>query len=558
MAFNVPIQQPLTKAQSEALGKLGSMNNLLTIPFKAYFDRPKGEQISLLDFLTKITDATLGVNYIDNLIMDFIDDFLDEKSEKLQDIIIKALSEALDKKPITIKKNVSNKDWLNQNVKPELNLAMVILKGYIMKKVLILIFGPKNRIKPLTLPPNNYGNNFLLTTNYDDLSADDYLNNAALQNAMFTTVNTVSNSFGDIEYNIIKLKEQLEKGLVTFTVSCQDVKINLPVSILESADSIIDNNIKVYLQGTTVGGGPVTYQNPVGVVVELNGYVESETQRINSEENASSVRMSWIRILLDKLINLIPLVLYPLLQKILDRINLEIQEAEAAVSGSTLDIPQDTPVIGEEIGEVKDPLYNVIVVKVNTTIVPGTFKVYVNNETFTDNGKGSLSGSQGGTGSIDYNTGVGNIESTTSFPNGQIITADYNKTPKEPLAINFPRLTVENTLGLFTSIKDDIKNGRSLLDKESTFYKVMMNAIYSIVLSLILKKVLPKITKLITKALAKRKANQAKRKFKRMQEKIKLYREQAQEIEKKKEAAIALKAVKAVFDYVKTNNETTA
>ena len=153
---------------------------------------------------------------------------------------------------------------------------MELLKALLIKKIIILIYGPKDRIKPLKLPPNNYGNNFYLTQNYTDLSPDDYLDNAALSDVMFTTVNTVSSTYGDVEYNIIKLREQLEKGIITFTVSCQDVKINLPESILQSADAIIDNNIKVFLQGQTVGGGQVTYQNPAGVLVELNGYVDSE------------------------------------------------------------------------------------------------------------------------------------------------------------------------------------------------------------------------------------------------------------------------------------------
>ena len=149
MAFNVPIQQPLTGAQSEALSKLSSMNNLLTIPFKKFFDRPKSQQISLLDFLTKIADATLGVGYIDNLIMSFINRLFDKGSDELVSAIIKGLAAALDAKPITIKQGISNKDWLDQNVKQELNVAMELLKALLIKKIIILIYGPKDRIKPI-------------------------------------------------------------------------------------------------------------------------------------------------------------------------------------------------------------------------------------------------------------------------------------------------------------------------------------------------------------------------------------------------------------------------
>lgn len=549
MAFNVPIQQPLTGAQSEALSKLSSMNNLLTIPFKKFFDRPKSQQISLLDFLTKIADATLGAGYIDNLIMSFMTKLFDKGSDDLEKVIIKGIAKALDAKPITIKQGISNKDWLDQNVKQELHVAMEILKALLVKKIMILIYGPRDRIKPFKLPPNNYNNNFYLTVNYNDLDPDAYLDNASLSDVMFTTVNTVSNTFGDIEYNIIKLREQLEKGIITFTVSCQDVKINLPESILQSADAIIDNNIKVFLQGQTVGGGSVTYQNPTGVLVELNGHIENETQRINGEENAGAVKKSWIRILLDKLINLLPLVLFPILQKILDKINKEIQSQAAGATGSNVTPPANIPV-SEEVGKGKGFTNTVFTASMLTTIVPNTVSVSFNSTTLTDNGNGSLSGPNGVTGNIDYNTGVGTITTQTPIADGVSIFANYQKTPENPFAVNIPLLTVENTLGLLTSVKNDVGKDKSIFDKNSVFYKIVMNGIYSLVLALILKKVVPKITKLITKALAKRKANQLARKFKRFQERAKLIQEMAREVEKKAEAAAALKALKVVYDYV--------
>ena len=562
MAFNVPVQNPLTGAQSEALSKLQTMNNLLVIPFKKFFDRPKSEQISLLDFLTKITDSVFGVGYIDSLIMTFFNDLFDKNSEKLESSIIKGIAKALDSKtkadgsPITIKQGMSNEEWLTANVKPELHVAMRILKAILVKKAIQLMFGPKDKIKPLKLPPNNYGNNFYLTQNYTDLTPDQYLDNAALQDVMFTTINVASNTYGDIEYNIVQLKEQLAKGIVTFTVSCQDVKINLPESILQSADAVIDNNIKVYLQGTTQGGGQVTYQNPSGVLVGLNGHVENETQRINSEENAAAVRKSWIRIMLDKMINLLPIVLYPILQKILDKINLELQQQAAAISGSNVTPPANTP-ITETIGSTngtKDNIFIVNGITGSTTIAPGTLKVSYDNETFVDGGSGSLLSNLNNIGTIDYNTGVGSFTTTNTTPTGSTIVAKYEATPPSPFAINFPLLTVDNTLGLFTSIKDDAKNNRSLFDKNSTFYKIIMNAIYSILLTLILKKAIPKITKLIAKALAKRKASQLQRKFKRYQERAKLLQQQAEELEKKAQAGLALRALKVVYDYANANS----
>jgi hypothetical protein len=444
MAFNVPTQQPLTSSQNEALSKLNSMNNLLTIPFKQFFDKPKSKQISLLDFLTMIANAILGTGYIDTLILKFINDLFDKNSVKLEQAIIKALAGALDKKPITIKQGVSNKDWLTANVEPELHAAMSILKAVLIKRIMILIYGPKQRMNPMSIPTGTYDNSYLSDNGqYDDLNPDDYLDNASLSDVMFTTVNTESNSFGDVEMNIVKLKQQLEKGQVTFTVSCQDIKINLPESILQSADDAIGNNVLAYFQGPTVGGGPQTYQNPTKVLVELTGHVDSEVQRINNEENVSAVRKSWLRILLDKIINLLPLVLYPVLRKVLGKINTEIQN----------------------------------------------------------------------------DTGVN------------------------------PELTVENTLGLAVAIKNGLSD-KNLFEKNSVFYKIMMNAIYSIVLALILKKLIPKITKLITKALAKKRSNDLMRKTRRLRARAKLLQEQSKEIEKKAIAAKALTVIKPIINYV--------
>lgn len=443
MAFQVPVQQPLTGAQNEALSKLNSMNNLLTIPFKNIFDKPKSQQISLLDYLTLIANSILGTGYIDMMIMKFINDLFDKNSLKLEKAIINGIAKALDAKPIQISATQSNKDWLTANVQNELHLAMQILKAVLIKRIMVLIYGPKTRMTPMKIPTGTYNNAYLPDDGfYEDLTPDDYLDNSSLSDVMFTTVNTESNTFGDVEFNIVKLKQQLEKGQITFTVSCQDVKINLPEKILQSADSAIENNV-AFFKGQTVGGQPATYQNPSKVLVELTGHVDNEVQRINNEENVSAVRKSWLRILLDKIINLLPIALYPILRKILDKINAE-------------------------------------------------------------------------------------VASRAPFVN--------------------PNLTVENTLGLAVALKNSFSD-KSLFEKNSVFYKTIMNAIYAVVLALILKKLIPKITRLIAKALAKKRANALQRKFKRLQARAKLLQEVGQNAQKKVMAAKALTALKPIINF---------
>ena len=88
-----------------------------------------------------------------------------------------------------------------------------------------------------------------------------------------------------------------------------------------------------------------------------------------------------------------------------------------------------------------------------------------------------------------------------------------------------------------------------MFDKNSVFYKTIMNAIYATVLALILKKLIPKITKLITKALAKKRAQALQRKFKRLQARAKLLQEAGRNAEKKLMAARALTALKPIINF---------
>ena len=327
MAFNVPVQSPLTQTQEQVLAKLGSLNSLLTIPFKTFSVKSKKEQISLLDYMTKIADSVLGSGYIDLLIIKFINELFDKNSEKLEKAIIKSLAASYDEKSITISQSKSNQQWLEENVQPELHIAFQILKALLVKKIICMIFGPKDRMAMPNLN-GNYSNPYL-PNNFDDLPPNQLLDNSSLADVMFTTVNTESNSFGDSELNIVKLKEQLEKGQITFTISCQDVKVNLPQSILADLDENIENNI-AFFNGSTTGGNTVTYQNPANGFVALTSYINDETQRTNNEENKNAINKSWLRILLDKIINLLPLALMPILTIIVSRVNKNIENETGA------------------------------------------------------------------------------------------------------------------------------------------------------------------------------------------------------------------------------------
>ena len=62
----------------------------------------------------------------------------------------------------------------------------------------------------------------------------------------------------------------------------------------------------------------------------------------------------------------------------------------------------------------------------NVPVVSGTLSITDSVETFSDNGDGTLTGSLGGTGTIDYDTGAYSVTFNTAPANAQAITADYN------------------------------------------------------------------------------------------------------------------------------------
>jgi hypothetical protein len=63
---------------------------------------------------------------------------------------------------------------------------------------------------------------------------------------------------------------------------------------------------------------------------------------------------------------------------------------------------------------------------VHHPIIVGSLSVTDGTETFSDNSDGTLTGSLGGAGTIDYNTGAGTLSFTTAPAWGTEITADYN------------------------------------------------------------------------------------------------------------------------------------
>ena len=326
------------------------------------FNPPPAEQVSVFDYLKKLIESILGTAALDLYLKTFLDKMFDPNNDKLERMVIKSMAKSLDANGINLSSssgalsaiqggfadlatlqaasagsnsstvsNVANtafatnlsasgaissvtnntnstgsgtalgssalasslnnspstsqtnEEWLIQHVLPLLNAAFRVVKAEIVKQIITMVFGPKEK---MSKDPVQQG----------------YLLNAAICSSdMFSMSNPTSESDGDFEFNKVELKKRLEKGEVIFTISCQDVKIKLPESILEQADYVIANN----------SNPSKPKVNPAIMFEQISNVVTAEAQRINSPENANAIRKSFLQIIVEKVLNLVTVAIEP-------------------------------------------------------------------------------------------------------------------------------------------------------------------------------------------------------------------------------------------------------
>jgi len=306
MAYNVPIQNPLTESQSELVAKVSSMKNLLSIPVFPKINIPKNKQISTFDYLQKVMQS-LGVQP-EVLFTLFLDKIFDQANTFMEDNIIDSIAESIAKKGRALPNinqgiNNLNSDTI-QSFKQQ-NAAYLnsivpsnflsVFKQKIAKDLTLMIFGGK------------------------DTSAGQYLNgDVAERDRLINSAVCAANNFDlsapaiirdqDLEFNRIALKRQLEQGQVEFEVNCQTIKIKLP----EDPTFIFEGG------GTdTIGGQAITPAQSLEVVVN---YVQNQTQNINNEQNANQAGKSFFRIMIEKLIGYFGTIIYAYVDPIFEGI----------------------------------------------------------------------------------------------------------------------------------------------------------------------------------------------------------------------------------------------
>lgn len=315
MAFKGPVVSPLNENQEKTLAQLGSLKNILTLPVRKQLNIAAEKQISSFDYLLRIAKATVGQAFVDILIKKFIDQIFDPNNDKLERIILKGIAKTLDerKKKISSNPNISNEEWLIQNALPALQLIFMEVKVLIVKQIIAMIFGPKDKMT-FTNP--------VLTTIAPTPSTNETLNEVLAAESMFSLTTSEGNEFGDTEYNLVKLRQQLEEGMVQFTISCQDIKIKLPENFDQDMDDML-NGILVNVTGSNGPGTTGQIKNPTIAFDYINNHVANEMQRINNQENVNAIKKSFLQILLEKIFNLLIISLTPYLLELLTDINSE-------------------------------------------------------------------------------------------------------------------------------------------------------------------------------------------------------------------------------------------
>lgn len=283
MAFKTQKNATLTDTQSELTSKIGSMKSLLSIPLLKRRNVPKNQQISTFDYLVRILNA-IGINP-EILFQAFVNKIFDESSTFLEDKVVDAVGTTLDQKGIKLSTTRSNADVIRDAI-PDAFLVTVKMK--IAKELTLMIFGPRDGRAAETLVDDPYRRGELLGEAVCGYNMFSISNNPTIRNE-------------DIEFNRIKLKQQLEKGEVVMEINCQDVKIKLP-----------DDPGFIFGEGGmgTIPSRPVTPGQSIGLLVQ---YVGQRTQQINNEQNSKQAGRGFFELLIEKMISYITTLVVPYL-----------------------------------------------------------------------------------------------------------------------------------------------------------------------------------------------------------------------------------------------------
>jgi hypothetical protein len=313
MPFKPPINSSLTENQSQALSKFGAMKTFLSTSSKKKDNFvPKSQQISTYDFLIKMAYSAIGPAIIDILLKSFFDKLFDKGSKKLENMVIKSIAASLDKSGTKLSNSQSNEEWLKSNISPTFNLA----KDVLALMLITMIFGPKKKMDEYVEKSDPSGDVNGRKANI--------LDSAVCSSQTFTLTNNPSVPQGDLEYNKIQLRRQLEQGNVEFIISCQTVKVKLPEQLEQTLKS-------------------ETVSNPADIFSNLNNYVSQEIIRQNVPENSNAVNKTFYQTINEKTFQLLPTAIAMQMGPVFDLINVKAKSQNPSFTPITVESVISSP-----------------------------------------------------------------------------------------------------------------------------------------------------------------------------------------------------------------------
>lgn len=320
MALDLPINAPLTDTQGELTSKIGSMKSLLALPSIRKRNIPKGQQMSAFDFLLKILDS-MGLNP-EVVLNAFLSKVFDESGTFLEDKVLGAVADSIGEQGIQMSPYINNSTASKDDKKSYKTNNKVYVSGLVpsnflqtvkqkmAKDLLVMIFGPKQATST-SLNPNQSEVDFLIS-------------NAICGEGLFNLSNPPIVRNQDIEFNRIQLKNQLEKGEVVYEISCQEVKIKLPI------------DPGFIFTGGGVGSVSSSSVSPAQGLLFTVQYVNNQVQRINNETNANKGGKKFLQILIDKLLSFISVMVQPYLPSVFTAINAPLPVSQQVSQGSVI------------------------------------------------------------------------------------------------------------------------------------------------------------------------------------------------------------------------------
>ncbi len=311
MAYIVPLDQPLSETQAKLIAQVGSMKNLTDLSFFKKFKIKKEDEMSMFDYLIKVLRA-MGIDP-QLLLTALLNELF--KTEKLVELILSSTAQLSTAMKIKLDNSVMfdmpsgdlndnqkkeltniNYNWLNSGIiKVTLTTVVEALKTRIIQELMILIFGKPKK------PEAAFGTNGLVN---DENRLNELLDEAICGGDEIFSVSSPANiNFGDLSYNRLQKMEQVKNGNLTFQVTCQGVKINLPDDPM-----YLFKTVPPGFQGSET----VTPQEAMANVFSYVGnQIQKQTTGANSQSNASSGAKSFTQKFLETLISSITCLLSP-------------------------------------------------------------------------------------------------------------------------------------------------------------------------------------------------------------------------------------------------------